>query len=94
MDSTERTRRINALKEGLNNKNNQRLLDSALSSLLYRMYTVTSEIFYELVPLKRNENSEEEYEEYEEYDSDDDPTREEYNLIKNKLLDMIKSDNI
>ena len=87
MDSTERTRRINALKEGLNNKNNQRLLDSALSSLLCRMCTVTSEIFYELVPLKRNENSEEEYE-YEDYDSDDDPTREEYNLIKNKLFNL------
>lgn len=94
MDQTERTRRLNVLKEGLDDKNNQKILDSAISSLLCRLSMVTNEVFYELVPLSSKNNENDEDYEYNSsdvsYDYDNDLTDEEYNLIKNKLLDMIR----
>lgn len=89
MDTTEKTRRLTVLREGLENDKNKKILDSALSSLICRLCTVTSEVFYTLVPLYPKNG--EDYEDYE-YDSDDDINNEEYNLIKDKLLDMLKQE--
>ena len=98
MDNTEKARRLNLLREGLDNNND--ILDSALSSLMCRLSRVTHEVFYELVPPLQKNNNKENSEDYEynsddvSYDYDNDITDEEYNLIKNKLLDMIKGDII
>jgi len=94
MDSTERTRRLNLLREGL--ETNDKVLDNAISSLLCRLSLVTQEVFYELVPsLPKNIENSEDYEYNSDdasYDYDNDLTDEEYNLIKNKILDMIRGD--
>lgn len=94
MDQTERTRRLNVLKEGLENENNHKILENAISSLLCRLSMVTNEVFYELVPLSSKNNENDEDYEYNSsdvsYDYENDLTDEEYELIKNKLLDMIR----
>jgi hypothetical protein len=104
MDTTERTRRFNLLQEGIENKNNKMILNSAVSSLYCRLSTVTQEVFFDIFSTikdvkylndKNNVKIEDENEEdeYNYEDSDEDLlTREEYNLIVNKLFDMIKKE--
>jgi len=105
MDSTERVRRFNLLREGLEDVNNKIILDSAVSSLYCRLSTVTQEVFFhvfstikdkEYINNRRN-NNEYDDEENEDYDENYDVDRiilmrEEYNLIVNKLFDMIKEE--
>lgn len=102
MDVTERTRRFNLLKEGIENDNNKMILNSAVSSLYCRLSTVTQEVFLDIFSTikdqkylndKNNEEDEDEDKEYNYEDSDEDLlTREEYNLIVNKLFDIIKEE--
>jgi len=106
MDSTERVRRFNLLREGLEDVNNKIILDCAVSSLYCKLSTLTQEVFFhvfstikdkEYINNRRDNDYDEENEENEDYDENYDVDkqllmREEYNLIVNKLFDIIKEE--
>jgi hypothetical protein len=100
MDSTQRTTRLSILREGLEDENNMKFIESAISSIYCRLYTVSNEIFFDICAARnhssniisnRNDDSDENDDYYE--DSEEDfPNREEFKLIVNKLLDIIKEE--
>ena len=90
MDITEKTKRLNLLKERM--KNNPQIIDSAVSSLLCRLSTVTHEAIYDLLPkLQRNNNPK--YDSEDDYDENGYPIDfdlEEYKLIELTIVDALK----
>lgn len=100
MDSTERVRRFNLLREELEDVNNKIILDCAVSSLYCRLSTVTQEVFFQVFSTIKdkeyinNHCDNEDNEDYDENYAADRQLlmREEYNLIVNKLFDMIKEE--
>jgi len=102
MDSTERTKRFNLLREGIEDENNKMILNSAVSSLYCKLSTVTQEVFFDIFSAIKDKNylnnkanyDENEHEDEEDEDEDEEEllTHEEYMLIVNKLFDMVKEE--
>jgi len=99
MDSTERIRRFNLLRQGIEDENNKMILNSAVSSLYCRLSTVTQEVFFDIFSVIKDQkyiNDRNDDEDEDDYDDDEDNrellTNEEYILIVNKLFDIIKEE--
>jgi len=90
MDPTEKTKRLNLLKMRI--KDNPKIIDSAVSSLLCRLSTVTNEAIYDLFPVLPKDVNEE-YDSEDNYDEEGyskDFDREEYRLIEIAIVDALR----